>query len=174
MNKELIPQDIVEQRIFLIRGQKVMIDRDIAALYGIETKHLNRQVKRNIQRFPKEFMFRLTKKEKDELVTICHRLRLIKHSSIPPLAFTEHGVAMLATVLSGKTAIRISIIIIKTFVKLRKTISEYRELSVKLQALQEKVDQHDEEIKTIFEAIRQLIEPPAENKPKRRIGFHQG
>ncbi len=85
MVKELIPQEVVEQRIFLIRSQKVIIDKDIAELYGVETKYLNRQVKRNIQRFPKEFMFRLNKKERDELVTICHRLNSLKHSGAMPL-----------------------------------------------------------------------------------------
>ncbi len=93
---DLIPQEIIEQKIFLVRGHKVMIDRDIAELYGVETKYLNRQVKRNIQRFPEEFMFQLTADEKDELVTFCHRFRTMKHSNAMPYAFTEHGVAMLA------------------------------------------------------------------------------
>ncbi|MBU2600483.1 ORF6N domain-containing protein, partial [bacterium] len=91
--KELILQETIEQRIFLIRGHKVMIDRDLAELYGVETKYLNRQVKRNIERFPEEFMFNLTTEEKNELVTICHRFRTMKHSSALPFAFTEHGVA---------------------------------------------------------------------------------
>jgi len=92
--KDLIPQETIEQRIFLIRNQKVMIDRDLAELYGVETKHLNRQVKRNIQRFPEEFMFQLTIEERNQLVTICHRFKTMKHSGSPPYAFTEHGVAM--------------------------------------------------------------------------------
>jgi hypothetical protein len=90
--KDLIPKETIEQRIFLIRNQKVMIDRDLAELYGVETKHLNRQVKRNIQRFPEEFMFQLTNKERNQLVTICHRFKTMKHSSSLPYAFTEHGV----------------------------------------------------------------------------------
>jgi phage regulator Rha-like protein len=174
MVKELIPQEVVEKRIFLIRGQKVIIDKDIAELYGVETKHLNRQVRRNLQRFPKEFMFRLNKKERDELVTICHRLSSLKHSSAMPLAFTEHGVAMLATILNSKRAVKMSIIIVKTFVKLRETISKHREIVLQLKFLQEKVDRHDKEIIAIFEVIQQLIEPPVEEKPKRRIGFHHG
>lgn len=94
---DLIPQELIEQRIFLIRNQKVMIDRDLAELYGVETKHLNRQVKRNIQRFPEEFMFQLAPNEKDQLVTICHRFRSMKHSSALPYAFTEHGAIMVET-----------------------------------------------------------------------------
>ena len=98
--KDLIPQQTIEQRIFLIRNQKVMIDRDLAELYGVETKHLNRQVKRNIQRFPEEFMFQLSTEERNQLVTICHRFKTMKHSSSLPYVFTEHGVIMIAT--SGK------------------------------------------------------------------------
>ena len=108
----IIPQEIIEQRIFLIREQKVMIDRDLAELFGVETKYLNRQVKRNIERFPKEFMFQLTKKEKNELVTNWHRFASLKHSSYPPFVFTEHGVAMLASVLNSKSAIKMSIHIV--------------------------------------------------------------
>src|SRR3989304_3782451 len=117
--KDLIPQQTIEQRIFLIRNQKVMIDRDIAELYGVETKNLNRQVKRNIQRFPEEFMFQLTVEERNQLVTICHRFKTMKHSSSLPYVFTEHGVAMLASVLKSDRAVKISINIIKAFVKLR-------------------------------------------------------
>src|ERR1051326_5971028 len=93
--------DEIEQRIFIIRGHKVMIDRDLAELYNVPTKHLNRQVKRNKIRFPKEFMFRLTTKEKNELIANCHRFESLKHSIVLPYVFTEHGVAMLATVLNS-------------------------------------------------------------------------
>ncbi len=166
---EIIPQEIVEQRIFLIRKQRVMIDRDLAELYDVETKYLNRQVKRNIGRFPAEFMFQLTPDEKKELVTICHRFKTMKHSSAMPYAFTEHGVAMLASVLKSERAVKISINIIKTFVKLREILSTHKELAHKLKKLERKFENHDEEIHVIFEAIRQLMEPP-ETK-KRKIGF---
>src|SRR3989338_11074066 len=116
--RDLIPQETIEQRIFLIRHQKVMIDKDIAELYGVETKHLNRQVKRNIQRFPEEFMFQLNVEERNQLVSICHRFKTMKDSSSLPYAFTEHGVAMLASVLKSDRAVKISINIIKAFVKL--------------------------------------------------------
>ena len=169
--KELIPRERIEQRIFLIRSHRVMIDRNLAELYGVETKYLNRQVKRNIQRFPREFMFKLTKNEKDELVTICHRFKTMKHSSALPYAFTEHGVAMLASVLKSERAVKISIVIIKTFVRLREIISAHKELVHKLGELEKKIGEHDLKIKTIFQAIRQLMMPPSE-KPTRKIGFH--
>ena len=166
---EVIPQEIVEHRIFLIRKQRVMIDRDLAELYGVETKYLNRQVKRNIDRFPAEFMFQLTNDEKNELVTICHRFKTMKHSSAMPYAFTEHGVAMLASVLKSERAVKISINIIKAFVKLREILSTHKELAHKLKHLERKFEKHDEDIHVIFEAIRQLMDPP--EKKKKKIGF---
>lgn len=96
MSAELVPSETIEKRIFFVRGHKVMIDRDLAELYGVETKHLNRQVRRNHDRFPAEFAFQLTLSEKQELVTICHRFETMKHASSSPYVFTEHGVAMLA------------------------------------------------------------------------------
>ena len=170
MKRELIPQGAIEQRIFLIRGQRVMVDRDLAELYGVETKYLNRQVKRNKQRFPREFMFRLTEGEKDELVTNWHRFKSMKHSSVLPYVFTEHGVAMLASVLNSGIAVKISITIIKTFVKLREVLSTHKELAYKLAELEHKIEKHDEDIQAIFEAIRRLMAPPP-IEPKPQIGF---
>jgi phage regulator Rha-like protein len=149
-----------------------MIDRDLAELYGVETKHLNRQVKRNIKRFPKEFMFQLNPDEKNQLVTICHRFKTMKHASSLPYAFTEHGVAMLASVLKSETAVKISINIIKAFVKLREILSTHKELANKLNKLESKIAKHDEDIKVIFEAIRQLM-APSEKKLSRKIGFRR-
>jgi phage regulator Rha-like protein len=168
--KELIPYEIIKQRIFLIRGRKAMIDRDLAELYGVETKYLKLQVRRNIQRFPEEFMFQLTIEETKELVTICHRFKTMKHSVSLPYAFTEHGVAMLASVLNSERAIKISIAIIKAFVKLREILSTHRELAYKLKELERKIEKHDAAIEEIFEAMRRLMAPPEE--PKRKIGFH--
>lgn len=169
--KEIIPKERIEQRIFLIRGQRVMIDRDLAELYGVKTKYLNQQVRRNIKRFPKEFMFALTINERDELVAICNQFNTMKHSRALPLAFTEHGVAMLASVLNSERAIKVSIIIIKTFVKLREIVSTHKELSAKLTELESKVSKHDSEIHEIFQIIKRLLEPP---KQTRAIGFRIG
>ncbi len=169
--KDIIPSEAIEQRIFLVRGHKVMIDRDLARLYAVETKYLNRQVRRNIERFPEEFMFKLTSEEKDELVTNCHRFKTMKHSSTLPYAFTEHGVAMLASVLRSERAVKISIVIIRAFVRLRQILSTHKELAHKLSELERKIEKHDAEIKAIFDVIRQLMTPP--EKPKRKIGFHK-
>ena len=166
---QLVPSDLIEQRIFLLRGQRVMFDRDLAELYGVETKYLNRQVRRNCERFPREFMFRLTKKERNELVTNWHRFASLKHSTVLPYAFTEHGVAMLSSVLHGKRAILINILIIKVFVKLREIMANHKELALRLKELEMRIEKHDDAISAIFEAIRQLMLPP--EKPKRRIGF---
>ena len=167
----LVTQETIEQKIFLIRGYKVMLDRDLAELYDVPTKQLNRQVRRNQDRFPEEFMVQLTPAERDELVSNWHRLETMKHSSVLPYAFTEHGVAMLASVLNSKRAVKISILIVKTFVKLRQLISTHKELAHRLDELERKFENHDQEIHNIFEAIRQLLEPP-ESGPKKRIGFH--
>jgi len=165
----LIPNELVEERIFLIRDHKVMIDRDLAQLYGVETKYLNRQVRRNINRFPDEFMFQLTIEEKNELVTNWHRFESLKHSSNLPFCFTEHGVAMLASVLNSERAVKMSIHIVKTFVKLRKVISTHKELAAQLEKLENIVEQHDSSIKAIFEAIQQMLAPP--EKSRRKIGY---
>ena len=168
--KGLILGEEIERKIFLIHGQKVMIDRDLAELYGVETKVLNLQVRRNKERFPVQFMFRLNSKEKRELVTNCHRFETMKHSTSMPYAFTEHGVAMLASVLKSKRAVKISIHIIDAFVRLRNWVATHKELARKLEQLERKIENHDEAIQSILKAIRELMTPP--EKPKREIGFH--
>lgn len=168
--KELVPQEAIERRIYLIRGQKVMIDSELAELYGVTTRNLKRQVRRNVKRFPSEFMFQLTKDEWNELVPIWHQFNRMKHSYALPFVFTEHGVAMLSSVLNSEKAIKISILIIKTFVRLREMMATHKELAHKLEELERKIEKHDESISSIFEAIRQLMAPPPE-PPKRRIGF---
>jgi hypothetical protein len=166
---DLIPQEQIEDKILVIRGIKVMIDRDLAELYGVETKNLNRQVKRNMERFPQEFMFQLTRTEKDELVTNWHRFMSLKHSTVRPYAFTEQGVAMLSSVLNSKRAIQVNIIIIKTFMKLREIISLHKGLAQKLSQLERKYERHDEQIHAIFGQIREFM--TFKEKPKRQIGF---
>lgn len=169
-NGSLIPQGVIEQRIFVIRGQKVMVDRDLSELYDVETKYLNRQVRRNSGRFPERFMFQLTLGEKNELVTNCHRFETLKHSTSLPSAFTEHGVAMLASILKSERAVKISIHIIDAFIRLREFITTHKELTHKLKELEQKIGKHDKEIKAIVEVIHQLIAKP--DKPKRKMGFH--
>ncbi len=173
--EKLVTSDTIEQRIFLIRGQKIMLDRDLAILYGVKTKYLNQQVRRNIERFPEEFMFQLTTTEKDELVAICNRFKPMKHSTTTPLVFTEHGVTMLAGVLNSESAIKMNIIIIKTFVKLKGILSAHKELTEKLKELEQKVNSNDRDIILIIHAINKLMAPPPPpppEEPKRRIGFN--
>jgi len=165
----LIPVEVIEQRILLIRGQKVILDADLADLYGTTTKRLNEQVKRNRGRFPEDFTFQLTEKEKAEVVAICDHLTKLKFSPVLPNAFTEHGAIMVASVLNTKRAIQVSVFVVRAFVKLRDMLSTHKELAHKLAVLERKLQNHDESIRSQVVAIRQLMKP-AESK-KRPIGF---
>ena len=165
----------IQQKIFIVRGQKVMLDKDLAALYGVPTGRLNEQVKRNIKRFPEDFMFQLTREEADSLRSQFATLEKVasrkgKHSKYLSYAFTEQGVAMLSSVLRSERAIQVNITIMRIFVKIREILSAHKELAMKLDQLEGKVNSHDKDIKLIFDAIRKLMEPPPE-KPKPRIGF---
>jgi len=165
----LVSQEAIESRILLIRSKKVMLDADLAKLYGVTTKRLNEQVKRNKRRFPEDFMFRLTVIERDELVANCDRLEQLKHSSSFPCAFTEQGIAMLSSILNSECAILANIQIMRTFTKIRELLLTHAELRQKIESMEKKYDQR---FKIVFEAIRQILTPP--EKPKRRIGFHSG
>jgi hypothetical protein len=153
---EIIPIDTIQQKILLVRGQKVMLDKDLAVLYDVKPIRLREQVKRNIKRFPKDFMFQLDKKEIDFMVSQ-NAIPSLRHlGGHKPYVFTEQGVAMLATVLNSERAIQANIAIMRAFVKLREILSTHKELASKLHLLEKKIEKHDEEIYTIFEAIRQL------------------
>jgi hypothetical protein len=167
--KELILHEAIEQKIFSMRGQKVMLDRDLAQLYGVATKVLNQAVKRNMKRFPEDFMFKLTRSERNELVTNCDRFKTLKHSTVTPYAFTEQGVSMLSSVLNSERAIHVNIEIMRAFVRLRKMLSSNKELARKLDALEKKYDEH---FKIVFDAIRELMTSPAQTK-KGKIGFRR-
>ncbi|MBI5020846.1 MAG: ORF6N domain-containing protein [Ignavibacteriales bacterium] len=166
----LIPIERIEQQIFLIRGQKAMLDSHLALLYGVSTKRLNEQVRRNISRFPEDFMFQLTP---EEYIFLRSQIATSKSGSggrrYLPLAFTEQGVAMLSTVLNSERAIQVNIAIMRAFVKLRQILATHKDLAHKLEELERKFETHDIQIKSVFEAIRQLMTPP--EKPKRQIGF---
>jgi len=166
---KLIPVETIASKILFLRNEKVLLDRDLAELYGVSTKALNQAVKRNVRRFPPDFMFRLTKKEKDELVTNCDRFQPLKHSSVSPRAFTEQGVAMLSSVLNSQRAIDVNIAIMRAFVHMRKMIASHTELAKKLKELEHHIKDHDEKIQAIFEAIQQLITLP--EKTNKKIGF---
>ena len=167
--QELIPQEIVENKIYMIRGHKVMFSHDLAKLYGVKTKALIQAVKRNITRFPVDFMFRLTSEETESLRSQFVTLKRGEHFKYAPYAFTEQGVAMLSSVLNSERAAQVNIAIMRAFVKLREILSTHKELAHKLAELERKIDKHDKDIGLIFEAIRQLMTPP--EKPRRMIGF---
>jgi phage regulator Rha-like protein len=173
-----IAVEVIATRILELRGEKVMLDRALAKLYGVSAKVLNQAVKRNIKRFPCDFMFQLTWKEVESLrsqfVTLNNTTPKSsnrgKHIKYLPYAFTEHGVAMLSSVLNSERAIQVNILIMRAFTKLREILLTHKVLAAKIEALEMKYAEHDETIKSIFEAIRQLLEPPPE-KEKKIIGF---
>ena len=167
--KALVPTEVIVTKIIFMRGEKILLDRDLAELYGVETRVLNQAVKRNIRRFPIDFMFRLTKKEKHELVTNCDRFKKLKHSKVLPHVFREQGVAMLSSVLNSARAIEVNIAIMRAFVQLRRMIASSEDLARKLKELEKRLEKHDEDIGLIFEAIRELMTPP-DTAPK-KIGF---
>jgi hypothetical protein len=168
--RDLILVEKIEPRILLIRGQKVLLDADLAALYGVTTKRLNEQVKRNRKRFPEDFLFSLTASEKAEVVANCDHLSRLRFSPVLPNAFTEHGALMAASVLNTPRAIEVSVFVVRAFVKLRQWIASHKELAAKLANLEHKVEGHDEAIRSLVAAIRQLMTPP-DPKSKRQIGF---
>jgi hypothetical protein len=169
MGKSLttIPVERLERAILLIRGEKVILDTDLAALYGVPTKRFNEQVKRNKGRFPGDFMFQLTDAEKSEVVANRDHLSKLKFSPQRPFAFTEHGAIMAANVLNSERAVQASVAVVRAFVRLRQMIASNAELARKLAELERK---YDAQFKVVFDAIRQLMTPP---EPKRKqIGFH--
>lgn len=168
MKHELISHEEIGQKIYIIRGYKVMLSDDLAKLYEVEPRYLTRQVRRNIDRFPEDFMFKLTKGEYLKCQNGTSSWGGIRRAI--PYAFTEQGVAMLSGILRSKKAILVNIAIMRAFVKLRQIILNNKKLAYKLEQLERKIEKHDTEIHTIFEAIRQLMTPT--EKPKRRIGFH--
>jgi hypothetical protein len=164
--KALIPLEVIGRRILLIRGQKVMLSTHLAELYDVETRVLNQAVKRNISRFPEDFMFQLNTSEAEQLVS----QNVIPHKKYfggsLPYAFTEHGVAMLSSVLNSPRAIQVNIQIMRTFAKLREIISQHKDLARRLDELEKK---YDAQFKIVFDAIRELMKPP--DSKKRPIGF---
>jgi len=164
----IIPAERVEQSILSIRGHKVMLDMDLAIIYGVSTRRLNEQVGRNRDRFPEDFMFQLTSIEKDQVVANCDHLKRMKFSPHLPYAFTEYGAVMLASVLNSPIAIQSSIQVVRAFIRLREVLATHKELAGKLNELEKK---YDTQFRVVFDAIRQLM--VEETKPKPRIGFHK-
>ncbi len=169
-NTSVIRTEAIEQRILLVRGEKIIIDSDLAAFYGVTTKRLNEQVKRNTGRFPEDFVFRLSAKEKAEVVAKCDHLDKLKYSANLPLAFTEHGAIMAASVLNSDRAIEMSVFVVRAFVRLRQYAIQNQELAQKLADLERHLIGHDQQIAALVGAIRTLMSPNPIPVP-RRIGF---
>lgn len=175
--KELIPIETIERKILLIRGEKVMLDTDLSDLYGVTTKRLNEQVKRNADRFPADFAFQLSSEEWENLKALSsegNRSQFAtgsqKHRDprFLPWVFTEHGAIMAATVLNSKQAVAMSVYVVRTFIRLRQMLATHKDLARKLADMEKK---YDSQFKVVFDAIRQLMTPP--EKPKRKIGFQR-
>lgn len=170
-SKAVVKVGTIQQRILLIRGEKVIVDADLAEFYGVPTKALNQAVRRNMDRFPADFMFQLNKNEKMEVVTNCDHLKKLKYSPVNPLVFTEHGAIMAASILNSARAVEVSLFIVRAFVALRRAISEHKELTRMITQLERKLANHDDQIIAIIQAIKELSGPQPVPK-KRRIGFH--
>jgi hypothetical protein len=169
-----VAADVIAARIIEIRGKKVMLDSDFALLYGVQTKRLNEQVKRNKKRFPEDFMFQLTIKEKQEVVAICDHLEYLRFSPYLPLVFTEQGVAMLSGVLNSDRAVSVNIQIMRAFIQLRRMILTNVALRRKINEMEKK---YDKQFAIVFQAIKQLLEAPklpfeTPLEKKKKIGFH--
>ena len=165
----------VERLILTVRGQRVILASDLAAIYGVETRALNQAVKRNADRFPPDFAFRLSRAEAGALLRSRSRSVILKRGQnikYAPLAFTEHGAVMAATVLNSPRAVQMSIFVVRAFLRLRAWVAGQAELSERLAKLEQRVGAHDHELKAIIRAIRELVQPPA--SPRRRIGFRAG
>jgi hypothetical protein len=166
--KELIPLELIEKKIFLIRGHRVMLDKDLAELYEVDTGHLNRAVARNLDSFPPDFMFQLCEEEYKSLRCQFGILKRGRHSKYLPRVFMEQGVSMLSSVLKSKRARQVNIQIMRAFVKLRELLNSHRELARKLEDLEKK---YDAQFKSVFDAIKALMEPPDGPEPKKITGF---
>ena len=165
----ILTDDLILNKIYYLRKQKIMLDRDLAELYGVQTIRLREQVKRNVNRFPSNFMFRLTEKEATTMVSQNAIPSKKQLGGALPYAFTEHGVLMLAAVLKSDKAMNVSVRVIELFVKMREMLSTNKDILLQMQKLEKKLIAHDEDIQLIFGALKQLLNPPQE--PRQRIGF---
>ena len=168
-SRALVKEETVQDRILLVRGQRVIIDADLAEFYRVPTKRLNEQVKRNKDRFPDDFIIQLTSAEKQEVVAQCDHLSKLKFSKSLPYAFNEHGAVMAASVLNSKRAVGFSVFVVRAFVGLRQVLSENKEIGRKIAQLERRLTDHDEQIIQLLQAIRKLVQKAPVPK-RRRIG----
>lgn len=162
----------IESLILTIRGRKVMIDADLADLYGVPTKALNQAIKRNADRFPEDFLFQLTKEEKTEVVTNCDHLARLKFSPKLPIAFTEHGAIMAATVLNSPPAVKMSVYVVRAFIQMREHLAANAAILKRLAEIDKTLLEHDHALGAIWHKLQPLLQPPPD-PPKRRLGFRK-
>ena len=175
-NTALVPTEQIQSRILVLRGARVVLDRDLAILYGVTTKRLNEQVKRNARKFPEDFMFQLTREEARNLARLRSQNATLKqgqHIKHLPYAFTEHGAIQAANILNSDTATEMSVHVVRAFVRLRQLLANHKALAAKLAELDARVGSHDKQLAAIVAAIRQLTTPDAPAHG-RKIGFHRG
>ena len=168
--KAIVSVKQIESLILILRDQRVMLDADLAKLYGVPTKALNQAVKRNRNRFPEDFMFQLSEDEKQQVVTDCDHLSRLKFSTALPYAFTEHGAIMAANILNSERAVDVSVHVVRAFVKVRQVLTTHKQMAHKLTDLERKLDTQDETIKEIITALRELMKSPSKGRLK-KIGF---
>ena len=174
MNDSIIVSDeIISSKIYIIRQQKVMLDNDLADLYVVETKQLKRQVRRNIERFPKDFMFELTQEEYEILRSQFGTLKRGEHSKYLPMAFTEQGVAMLSSVLNSPTSIKVNIQIIRVFTKIREVLTDTLSIKLEIEEIKKKLSNQSKNIELVFNYLDELIDKKENSEPRKEIGFKQ-
>jgi hypothetical protein len=170
-NEVNVPEEIVMNKIYCIRGQKVMLDKNLAELYGVETKHLKRQVKRNRERFPEDFMFELTAEEYNSLRSQIGTLKRGEHSKFLPYVFSEHGILMLSSVLGSPQAVAVNIRIMRIFTRIRQALMDTTELRLAMEELRKKTEKNSESIDTIFQCLDQLLNKREPNSGREKIGY---
>jgi hypothetical protein len=170
-NSLIVPEEVIVTKIYFVRGMKVMLDRDLAELYQVETKQLKRQVKRNLDRFPEDFMFELTKKEYDFLRSQIGTLKRGAHPKYLPIVFTEQGVSMLSSVLNSKQAINVNIQIMRIFTKVRQMLTDNLIVKLEIEEIKKKLKNHDKNIELVFSYLDELIEKQEPPQPRKRVGY---
>lgn len=166
----IIPSEKIDRAILLLRNKRVMLDADLAMIFGTTTKRLNQQVKRNINRFPSDFLFQLTDEEKDWVVTNCDHLKQLRFSPVAPYAFTEHGTIMVAMVLNTPIAAEASVAVVRAFIKLREILLQSKDLAKRLNELESK---YDRQFSVVFEAIKKLMQLPLKDTKRQKIGYRR-
>jgi hypothetical protein len=168
---EVIPDEVIISKIILLRDKKVMLDRDLAELYGVTTKRLNEQVKRNIKRFPEDFMFRITEEEKADIILQINHLNNLKFSTVLPFVFTEYGAVMLASVLNSDKAIEVNIQIVRVFTQITKMLSDNTEIRFEIEKIKKKLENNDKNIELVFQYLDELLNKEEITQPRKLIGF---